>query len=240
MSNEGQAPSTGGYPPQGGAASQTPTPGSYQPLDGGTPQQAPQPGQYGQPGQYAPQPGQQAPQPGQYGQAGAYAPQPGQYAQQPGQYQQSQPAEPRPNPFKGIPVADFVRDGLAALLLLVSLALPVTVGRGFEGVGDRFHYIVTLVTLLSVVSLALPYLARASLFPQTWTVHTTRLVRLLANAPYVLVLLVYVILDLVTSDDTQGIGTIFALGLAGAVLAAQPRQCELGPEDLDRGSALSG
>ena len=230
MSNEGQAPSTGGYPPQGGSSQQTPPPGSYPPAGG-----APQPGQYApQPGQYAPQPGQYAPQPGQY------APQPGQYAQQPGQYPPGQyapqPAAPRPNPFKGIPVADFVRDGLAALLLLVSLALPVTVGQGdLEGVGDRFHYVVTLVTLLSVVSLALPYLARASVFPPSWTVHTTRLVRLLANAPYVLVVLVYVVLDVVTSDEIQGVGTAFALGLAGAVLAAQPRQCELGPEDLDRG-----
>lgn len=240
MSNEGQAPSTGGYPPQGGPSQQTPPPGSYPPPAGGAPQG----------GQYAPAPGQHAPQPGQYAPApGQHAPQQGQYAQQPGQYQpgqypqgpyqqgqyQQQPAAPRPNPFKGIPVADFVRDGVAALLLLVSLVLPVTVGRGLEGVGDRFHYIVTLVTLLSVVSLALPYLARASIFPPSWTVHTTRLVRLLANAPYVLVVLVYVVLDVVTSDEIQGVGTIFALGLAGAVLAAQPRQCELGPEDLDRG-----
>lgn len=235
MSNEGQAPSTGGYPSQGGPSQQTP-PGSYPPAGA-----APQPGQHApQPGQYAPQPGQYAPQPGQY------APQTGQYPQQAGQYQQgqyqqgqpAQPAAPRPNPFKGIPVSDFVRDGLAALLLLVSLALPVTAGRGYEGVGDRFHYVVTLVTLLSVVSLALPYLARASIFPPSWTVHTTRLVRLLANAPYVLVVVVYLVLDVVTSDEIQGLGTAFALGLAGAVLAAQPRQCELGPEDLDRGVSV--
>ena len=231
MSYEGQAPPPGGYPPNGG-------PGQYpqQPQQ----QQPGQQGGYAQPGQ---QPGQYAPQPGQQG---GYGQQPGQgYPQAPGQQgqygsgQQGQyapaPAAPRPNPFTGIPVADFVRDGLAALLLLVSLALPVTVGRGFEGIGDRFHYVVTLATVLSVLSLALPYLARASVFPPSWTVHTTRLVRLLANAPYVVVVLVYVVLDAITGDDTQGVGTIFALGLAGAVLAAQPRQCEMGPEDLDRG-----
>lgn len=255
MSFEGQAPPPGGFPPNGGQqqfpqASGDGAQGSYgqpgQPVEQGgqqggyapAPGQPQAPGQYAQPG-YAPQQGQQ-PQQGQYGQQGYAAPQqgyaggpqgPGQYA--PGQYAPA-PAAPRPNPFKGIPVSDFVRDGLAALLLLVSFALPVTIGLGFEGIGDRFHFVVTLVTVLSVLSLALPYLARASVFPPSWTVHTTRLVRLLANAPYVIVVLVYVVLDAITSDETTGVGTIFMLGLAGAILAAQPRQCEMGPEDLDR------
>ncbi|SDD10019.1 hypothetical protein SAMN05216410_2826 [Sanguibacter gelidistatuariae] len=238
MSYEGQAPPPGGFPPNGEPQQSPQVPGEgaqggQAPQGGyGQPAQYPQQPQQGgyapAPGQYAAQPGQYAPQPGQQG----YVPQQGQYAQ--GQYPQA-PTAPRPNPFTGIPVSDFVRDGLAALLLLVSFALPVTFGRGYEGIGDRFHYVVTLVTILSVLSLALPYLARASVFPPSWTVHTTRLVRMLANAPYVVVVLVYVVLDAVTSDETTGVGTIFALGLAGAILAAQPRQCEMGPEDLDRG-----
>lgn len=229
MSNEGQAPPPGGTPPQGGHYQQAPQPGSYSQPQAG--QAAPSP----QPGQYAPQQGQYQGQPGQY------APQPGQYAHQQGQsgqYAPQQPSTPRTNPFTGIPVSDFVRDGVAALLLLVSLALPVTVGRGLEGITDGFNYIVLIAALLSVVSLALPYLARASIFPPSWTVHTTRLVRLVANAPYVVVVLVYVVLDALTNDDLRGVGTSFALGLAGAVLAAQPRRCELGPEDQDR--AVSG
>ncbi|MBI9114357.1 proline-rich domain-containing protein [Sanguibacter suaedae] len=226
MSNEGQAPHEGGYPPHGAPTSGA-QPASYPPAHGGPAAQAPQPGQY------APQPGQHSPQQGHYGAPGGYAPQPGQYAA-PGQPGAQQPAAPRPNPFAGIPAADFVRDGVAALLLLVSLALPVTIGTGYEGVSDRFHYVVILAAVVSIVSLALPYLARANVFPPSWTVHTTRLVRLLANAPYVVVLLVYVVLDALTNDDVQGVGTTFALGLAGAVLAAQPRQCEMGPEDQDR------
>ena len=257
MSNEGQAPPPGGYPPHG--EQQAPQ-GAGENAQGG---QAPQSG-YGQPapyqqpnqqgqqpqqpqGGYAPAPGQHAPAPGSYGQQQPYAtpPQAGQHAPgvQPGAYptgaqpgaSTQAPVAPRPNPFAGIPTSDFVRDAVAALLLLVSLSLPVTTGSNFEGIGDRFHFVVTLVTVLSVVSLTLPYLARASVFPPTWTVHTTRLVRMLANAPYVVVVLVYVVLDAVTSDETTGVGTIFALGLAGAILAAQPRQCEMGPEELDRG-----
>lgn len=256
MSNEGQAPPPGGFPPHGeqqaphGAgedaqSGQAPQSGYGQPAPYQQPQQ--QPGQWqGQPGGYAPAPGQQAPAPGSYGQqphgtapqAGPYPPgvQPGAYptGSQPGAYAPA-PVAPRPNPFAGIPTSDFVRDAISALLLLVSFALPVTLGFELEGVGDRFHFVVTLVTVLSVASLTLPYLARAGVFPPTWTVHTTRLVRMLANAPYAVVVLVYVVLDAVTSDETTGVGTIFALGLAGAVLAAQPRQCEMGPEDLDRG-----
>lgn len=248
MSYEGQAPPPSGFPDNGNQQAPQGVTGNVQ--GGQAPQAAyGQPAPYQQPGQQAPAPagyGQQAPAPGGYGQQGGYAAQP----QGPGQYAPGQgagpqaPAAPRPNPFVGIPVSDFVRDGIAALLLLVSFALPVTTrwnidslfsgGMRIEGVGDRFHFIVILVTVLSLLSLSLPYLARANVFPPSWTVHTTRKVRLLANAPYVIVVLVYVVLDAITSDETTGVGTIFALGLAGAVLAAQPRQCEMGPVDLDR------
>ena len=239
MSYEGQAPPPSGFPDNGNQ--QAPQGVNGNGPGGQAPQAAyGQPAPYQQPGQQAPAPtgyGQQAPAPGGYGQQG-YAAQPngpGQHAPAQGSAPQAA-AAPRPNPFAGIPVSDFVRDGVAALLLLVSFTLPVTTGsRGLEGVGDRFHFIVTLVTVLSLLSLTLPYLARANVFPPSWTVHTTRLVRLLANAPYAVVVLVYVVLDALTSDETTGVGTIFALGLAGAVLAAQPRQCEMGPEDLDRG-----
>lgn len=227
MSYEGQAPPPGGYPPNGHQQS------SQGPGEHAQPGQASSSG-YGQPAPYQ-QPGRQG---GPYaGQPSGPAPAPGpsgQHGQQPsGSYAQA-PAAPRPNPFAGIPTSDFVRDAIAALLLLVSFALPVTYGREFEDIGDRFHFVVILVTVLSIVSLTLPYLARAGVFPPSWTVHTTRKARLLANAPYVVVVLVYVVMDILTSDEITGLGTIFALGLAGAVLAAQPRQCEMGPEDLDR------
>lgn len=262
MSHEGQAPTPGGYPQQGpppqNPSDPAPQPGQHVPQQGQpgehgqyAPQQG-QPGQYapqqGQPGQYAPQQGQYQGQPAQQGQPGQYAPQqgqyqgqqgpqgqPGQYAPQgqhgqPGGYAPQAPSAPRPNPFKGIPVADFVRDGVAALLLLVSLALWVT---GGEKIGDSFHFVVIIVTVVSVLSLALPYLARGGVFPATWTVHQTRLARQVANAPYALAVVIYVVLDIFKVGDVYGVGTAFALGLAGAVLAAQPRETEMGPENLD-------
>lgn len=241
------APQPGQHVPQQG---QPGGHGQYAPQQGQPGQYAPQQGQHqgqpGQPGQYAPQPGQYQGQPAQQGQPVQYAPQPGQYQGQPGQqgqpsqyapqgqqggYAPQAPSAPRPNPFKGIPVADFVRDGVAALLLFLSLALWVTAG---EKVGDSYHFVVIIVTVVSVLTLALPYLARGGVFPPSWSVHRTRLARLLGNAPYAAVTLVYVVLDVFKVEEYNfGVGTAFALGLAGAVLAAQPRQSEMGPEHLD-------
>ena len=137
------------------------------------------------------------------------------------------------SPFAGIPVSDYVRDGVAALLLLVSLALPWDVAHRAS---DKIE--VVLLTILSLLTLALPYLARTGVLPTTWTVHTTRRVRLLANAPYVLLVGVYLVVDVVGGGDLGdgwgGVGSAAALGLAGALLAAQPRESELGPRDQDR------
>ncbi|MBD7949893.1 DUF7937 domain-containing protein [Oerskovia rustica] len=135
------------------------------------------------------------------------------------------------NPFVGIPVSDYVRDGVAALLLFVSLTMPWDAGHKAS---DKIEVI--LVTVVSLLSLALPYLARTGALPTTWTVHTTRLARLVANAPYVLLAAVYVVLDLVNrsvDNGWGGVGTALSLGLAGALLAAQPRQAELGPVEQD-------
>ncbi|UTT58020.1 hypothetical protein [Cellulosimicrobium cellulans] len=137
------------------------------------------------------------------------------------------------SPFAGIPVSDYVRDGVAALLLLDSLALPWDVS---SRASDKIE--VVLLTILSLLTLALPYLARTGVLPTAWTVHTTRKVRLLANAPYVLLVLVYLVVDVVGGGDLAdgwgGVGSAAALGLAGALLAAQPRESELGPQDQDR------
>ncbi|MFF3063169.1 hypothetical protein ACFVQ3_01310 [Oerskovia sp. NPDC057915] len=135
------------------------------------------------------------------------------------------------NPFVGIPVSDYVRDGVAALLLFVSLTMPWDAGHKAS---DKLE--VVLVTVVSLLSLALPYLARTGALPTTWTVHTTRLARLVANAPYVLLAAVYIVLDLVNrsvDNGWGGVGTALSLGLAGALLAAQPRQAELGPVEQD-------
>jgi hypothetical protein len=127
------------------------------------------------------------------------------------------------NPFADIPVSDWVRDGASALLLLISLALPwLTTGFGFVGAVGRIEVI--LVTLLSLFSLAITYLARAGVFPPSITVRTVWVLRLAVNAPYLIVVLVHIVLDIVNS---QGLGFAAAFGLAGAVLAAQPREAEV-------------
>lgn len=124
------------------------------------------------------------------------------------------------NPFAGIPVADFVRDGAALLLLLLSLAMPWQYGK------DATDLIaVVLLTLLSVLSLGLTYLGRAKVFGPGVTGPQVALMRAAANVPYVILVIVYIVMD-VAKDDTRGIGFAAAIGLTGAALAGMPRSFE--------------
>jgi hypothetical protein len=132
-----------------------------------------------------------------------------------------------------IPVQDMVRDGLAALVLLVSLTLP---WGGSTRSASASHIDVLLVTLVSLVSLGLPYFARAGVFPEGWTLARTRLVRLLAAVPYAIVVIVYLTLTATRTYGSVGAGLV--IGLAGAMLAAQPRVSELGAPQPDRGVVL--
>ncbi|HWK93167.1 MAG TPA: hypothetical protein VNR17_12990 [Luteimicrobium sp.] len=142
--------------------------------------------------------------------------------------------EPRAGaPVGLVPALDVVRDVVAAVLLLTSLALPWTTR---SGAADRVEVVLSVVVALAAIPV--PYLARAGILPTGWSVHTTRTVRLWAAAPYVVVSLVYLLLDLFggTSLGDRGVGTGLALGLAGALLVAQPRSTELGPDDEDAGA----
>lgn len=128
-------------------------------------------------------------------------------------------------PFANIAAADYVRDAIAALALLVSLALPWNL---LDRSADRVE--VVLAVALSLASLTLPYLARFGVLPVTWTVHTTRRARLIAGLPLAVIGLVHLVLDL---RSGAGVGTGLGLALAGAALAATPRDSELGPVDQD-------
>lgn len=132
---------------------------------------------------------------------------------------------PSTNPFTGIPISDFVRDGGAVLLLLLSLAMPWTYTSfdGYRPAVAAGHVEVVLITLLSIASVSLTYLARGRVLPPAMTVNTVWLIRELANVPYLLLVLIYIIIDMVTG---YGLGTAAAFGLAGVVLAAQPREAE--------------
>ena len=211
---QGYPPPPQGQPaaaPHGGPTATGPGPGVPPPAPGpyGAPQPQQGPPAFGAPAQGAP--------PG-YGPPVGYA---------------APAAPPRPtvNPFKGIGTADFVRDGVAVVVLLLSLSLSWDWRGGWAEDGrSRSLVEVLLVTLLSVVSVGVPYLARAGVFSATWTVQQTRWLRIGLNAPYLVLVVVYLVLGLVSDDGTGAnitLGTGAALGLAGALLAAQPRDHEL-------------
>ncbi|WP_369374908.1 hypothetical protein AB1046_10150 [Promicromonospora sp. Populi] len=134
-------------------------------------------------------------------------------------------------PFANIEVADYIRDAIAALALLVSLALPWNLA---DRSADRVE--VVLAVALSLASLTLPYLARLSVLPVTWTVHSTRRARLVAGLPIAVIGLIHLVLDL---RSGAGVGTGLGLALAGAALAATPRDSELGPVEED-GAVVRG
>lgn len=132
----------------------------------------------------------------------------------------------RANPFTDIQIGDYVRDLVALVLLLISFGMPwdlvdTTTGKIY----------VILATLISIMSLALPYLHRAGVFPASWGNRQVRQARLLANAPYGVVVVVTLVLDYAGGADAEGVGVGLAFGLAGAILAAQPRSAERAPED---------
>src|SRR5690625_220653 len=138
--------------------------------------------------------------------------------------------------FRRFCVSDIRRVVTAAMSLLMSMPM---VGRSAvqqrEAAWDRPE--VLIITLLSLVSLTLPYLARIGAMGPKWTVHSTREARWILNAPYVVLVVAYVILDVIHYGDHSGLGTAAMFGLAGAMLAAQPRACELGPEHEDKSGA---
>ncbi len=146
------------------------------------------------------------------------------------------PSATMPNPFAGVPLSDFLRDSIALILLLVSLALPWNLdsfGGGTRGATD--HIVVVLVTVLSLLSLALTYLARAQVFGPGVSVGLAALIRGAANVPYALVVAVFLVIDASKGSDGWflggGIGAAAAFGLAGAILAGMPRRSET--ESLD-------
>lgn len=134
-------------------------------------------------------------------------------------------------PFANVAVADYVRDAIAALALLVSLALPWNLA---DRAADRVE--VVLAVALSLASLTLPYFARFGVLPATWTVHSTRRARLLAGLPLAVIGLFHLIFDV---RSGAGVGTGLGLALAGAALAATPRDSELGPIEED-GAVVRG
>jgi hypothetical protein len=144
-------------------------------------------------------------------------------------------------PAATLPVGDYLRDGIAALLLIASLFMVWKYGIGdyMSGSISAARIDVILITLVSLASLGIPYLWRAGVFGSDWNYVKTQDARILANMPYFVMVAVYLVISMVAgagSDRPSAfvLGPAVAFGLAGAVLAAQPRDRELGPEDAGR------
>lgn len=149
--------------------------------------------------------------------------------------QEEQPARPGglAKAFSGVPESDYVRDGVALVLLGASLKLPVTAISG-QPVTASSQSLYVLVTAVAALALTLPYLSRFGIMPKNWTVTATRSLRIVLAIPYVGYFLWLLIGPLFTDASTMGVGSAFALGGAGVALAAQARRSELGPIEQDR------
>jgi hypothetical protein len=123
---------------------------------------------------------------------------------------------------------DYVRDVLAVLFLLIPLGMAWDLE--IRAIG---HDVIVPVTMLSILSLALPYLSTASVLPKGLTATRLRMVRLLVNVPYLVVVL-WTLVRAYTEDGSAtgvsagtGVGMGVVYGLVGVMLAAQGRVAEL-------------
>ena len=152
----------------------------------------------------------------------------------------AQPAQKRPSAFAGVPVSDYVRDGIAVLLLFFSLFMTWTFGAGsYYGAestaGTRLD--VLLITLLSIFSVGVSYLWRAGIFGPKIGYRQVQDIKALANLPYLILVVVYLVMSMAAAGSFDSSLSILdaapAFGLAGAIMAAQPRRGEIAPGTVD-------
>ncbi|WP_143542566.1 MULTISPECIES: DUF7937 domain-containing protein [unclassified Rhodococcus (in: high G+C Gram-positive bacteria)] len=155
-----------------------------------------------------------------------------------GMYLPPQSYSPTRSAFVDIRIGDYTRDGTAAALLFVSLFLPWSATVGIARVGSSaLVLLLVLPTLLSLASLLLPYVARLGMLGPNWNVGQIRVLRLVANGPLIATVVGLVVYDVIRgmfrfSESSSiftgnGVGAGAWFGLAGALLAAQPRAAEI-------------
>jgi hypothetical protein len=193
-------------------------------------------GQPVQPAGPPPPPAYQQPPPPAYQQAPAYQQPPQGYPPQQGYHPQQgyyppQPVASRVNPFIGWPIADYVRDGAALFCLFAALGMPWHIEADYKG-GEQWWVVIS--ALLSVVSLAVPYVAKARVLPMWGPMHF-RLLKLGLNVPFLASVLAALINELINVGEPfeGGLGVGIAMGLAGCALAVQPRQADEDPAHAD-------
>lgn len=137
------------------------------------------------------------------------------------------------NPIEGVPVADFVLDAASAACLLAAFALP------WDMAGDAADkWWVVLSLLVSMASLAFPYIGAARVVPEFTRAHV-RLAKRLAAVPFAASLAALLINEVthVRDDFEGGVGVAAAMGLSGVLLAASPRHND---QDPARPAPLAG
>lgn len=155
-----------------------------------------------------------------------------------GVYPPAQGYSPARSAFEDIRIGDYTRDGTAAVLLCVSFFLPWSATVAITRVGSSaLVVLLVLPTLLSLVSLSLPYVARLGMLGPNWNVGQIRVLRLVANGPLIATVVGLVVYDVIRgmfrfSESSSvftgnGVGAGAWFGLAGALLAAQPRAAEI-------------
>ncbi|MDT5079808.1 MAG: hypothetical protein QOJ80_4445 [Mycobacterium sp.] len=127
--------------------------------------------------------------------------------------------------------ANRVRDGLAVALLVIATLLPWSIefGVGVPGSSALVFVALVVVTLLSIGAALAPYVGPWALSAQKANARRTATVRYWLNAPYFFCVLGFIVFHLVQTVRDGGTGMVppgagpgMWLGIAGALLAAQP------------------
>ncbi|MDV3125412.1 hypothetical protein M1247_10850 [Mycobacterium sp. 21AC1] len=133
-----------------------------------------------------------------------------------------------------------LRDGFAIVLLLLALLLPWSLefGVGVPGSGGSLFAVLSVVTLLAVIAALAPHLGPLRLSGPAPDVRRTARVRLLLCVAYPVVVIGFVghhlmqtVGDGGTGAVAPGVGPGLLLGIAGALLAAQPPITSITIED---------
>ncbi|MGV0740969.1 DUF7937 domain-containing protein [Mycolicibacterium sp. XJ870] len=133
-----------------------------------------------------------------------------------------------------------VRDGFAVALLVLALLVPwdLDFGVGVPASDGSLFAVLAVVTLLAVAAALAPHLGPFRLTAPNPDVRRTGRIRLVLSVPYLVVVIGFVSYHLAqtvghggTGAVPPGVGPAMLLGVAGAVLAAQPPITSITIED---------